>query len=493
MDRSRFTSVVTRSRIQQLAIITSIGGMVLLGSWRLPWYDERFTILLTRLSYPDLLTAIAGDVHPPLYYLLARFWMQFIPTGMGLAAQAFWLRMLSVLFTIGSIITFSKILPDFSNVIPIRYRKLLVTVFAVNGMVVYFAVEGRMYALLLLLTLLVVYLGNHKHWVLLAVVNLATLYTHNYALFYLPVTAFYLWLRHKEHIRHLILAYALPILGFLPWAWILYRQTTAIHTGYWLAPPRIGSDILATLNNLAYGPEINIAIIPATAVTTIGLGWLLYSNLRQSPRNSPKVRTCILLAWLTFMPMVIAVIVSYLVQPVWLWRGMIGVVPWLLILLWCSHLQQSKIPLAWITLIAPLIIVGSGITLIQRPLLSRNDIIPELLASEWEDGDIVYTVNDGQSINILASLPTVPLYQMPDCPDTHDRGALSPTTRASLGIHQQPLNDISYQRAWVIYDVSHLTDPCNLEKINTMIDALTPYFTIVDNEYIAMKVFLLEK
>ena len=34
-------------------------------------YDESFSALLTRVSLPKLMAATAGDVHPPLSYLLA--------------------------------------------------------------------------------------------------------------------------------------------------------------------------------------------------------------------------------------------------------------------------------------------------------------------------------------------------------------------------------------------------------------------------------------
>ena len=39
--------------------------------WAQPtWYDENFTILLARLPLDRLLQATAGDVHPPLWYLI---------------------------------------------------------------------------------------------------------------------------------------------------------------------------------------------------------------------------------------------------------------------------------------------------------------------------------------------------------------------------------------------------------------------------------------
>ena len=45
------------------------------------WYDEAFTGLLMRLDLPALLDAIAGDTHPPLYYLLVWLVTRVIGAG----------------------------------------------------------------------------------------------------------------------------------------------------------------------------------------------------------------------------------------------------------------------------------------------------------------------------------------------------------------------------------------------------------------------------
>src|SRR5512146_2707300 len=34
------------------------------------WYDESFTLVLSRLPFVQMVQATAGDTHPPLYYLI---------------------------------------------------------------------------------------------------------------------------------------------------------------------------------------------------------------------------------------------------------------------------------------------------------------------------------------------------------------------------------------------------------------------------------------
>ncbi len=467
-------------------VVAALALLVLAGAWRLPWYDERFTLLLTRQGFAGMLAATAGDVHPPLYYALAWGWMRLLPAGLPLIAQAFWLRMFSALCLAGAVIVFER-LPDLPGVVRPNQRGLLTALFAVSGTALYYAVEGRMYALLLLLTLAAVYLGGRRRWGWLAAVNAALLYTHNYALFYLPVHGLYHLARERRITRGLVLAYALPVLLWTPWAAVLYRQAAAVHSGYWITPPRLGADILASLGSLAWGPGVGLAAIPGVMVTVAGLGYLGYRMLF----SPPLARQCAPLLWLAFAPMLLAAAVSYLVQPVWLYRGLIGCAPWLVILLWCVPLSGRRLPLLWLGVAAPLLVVSAGTVALLRPMAMGQDVIPEYIADRWQPGDLLYSVNDGQSVNLLTSMPGYPLYQMPECPGSHDRGALNPATRAALGIRLQPLEAIPHRRAWVLYDVSYVTDPCRLGLADALVEGLTPQLTTVDNEFNRTEVYLL--
>src|SRR6266851_3852750 len=40
------------------------------------WYDESVSLFIARQPIPELIAHTAGDVHPPLYYLLLHFWLQ---------------------------------------------------------------------------------------------------------------------------------------------------------------------------------------------------------------------------------------------------------------------------------------------------------------------------------------------------------------------------------------------------------------------------------
>jgi hypothetical protein len=54
----------------RLALVITWCALVLSRSGGAPWYDEAFTLAVRALPFPQMLQAIMGDVHPPLYYLL---------------------------------------------------------------------------------------------------------------------------------------------------------------------------------------------------------------------------------------------------------------------------------------------------------------------------------------------------------------------------------------------------------------------------------------
>ena len=61
MDCKKYTIIIISSTILKLMLMS--GGA---------WYDEFFTLALANLPIPNLIAATMADVHPPLYYLLAR-------------------------------------------------------------------------------------------------------------------------------------------------------------------------------------------------------------------------------------------------------------------------------------------------------------------------------------------------------------------------------------------------------------------------------------
>jgi 4-amino-4-deoxy-L-arabinose transferase-like glycosyltransferase len=137
-------------KYKKLTLITLIGiflRLVFLFHHDL-WFDEAISILISRLSIPDLLTAASFDNNPPLYYLILHFWMQF-------SQNTFWLRSLSLIFSSASIplvfLTAKKLFSLRTAIL----ASLLMTLMPVQ---LYYSGEIRFYSLTILLSTIIFYL-----------------------------------------------------------------------------------------------------------------------------------------------------------------------------------------------------------------------------------------------------------------------------------------------------------------------------------------------
>ncbi len=123
-----------------------------------------------------MMKAIAGDVHPPFFYIL--LWLGKYITGTGPAG----LRLLPAVFSILALVDFHKLTQEMN--LTRRAGLLALLVMALLPANIYYAHEGRMYSLLAWLFILQLRLVINRHWLGLGIVTGLALYTHNYAIFY---------------------------------------------------------------------------------------------------------------------------------------------------------------------------------------------------------------------------------------------------------------------------------------------------------------------
>jgi hypothetical protein len=108
------------------------------------WYDETFSYILARLPVADLIRATAGDVHPPLHYLLLKYWLlatDWLPVSFEARGRA-----LSLLFSLAALGLYWLLLRRLRLARAHRRAAWLVACFMPS--LIYFSAEMRMYALL---------------------------------------------------------------------------------------------------------------------------------------------------------------------------------------------------------------------------------------------------------------------------------------------------------------------------------------------------------
>ncbi len=201
--------------------------------WRLSgtclWFDEIFSIHATRHGWIGLLRFVAADIiHPPLFYLLLKIWI-----AIG-GESLLWLRLLPALFGIAAIIPFFLLCRELD--LRLNERNLALLLLAVNGYLIKYAQELRMYSLLMFLSLGSLWLfikffktehASRKQLVWLFLTNLLLVYSH-YAGWLVVITeglTLVIWQRRR--VMQFVAGIAITMIAYAPWVLMVTRNPEA--------------------------------------------------------------------------------------------------------------------------------------------------------------------------------------------------------------------------------------------------------------------------
>src|SRR5690242_16466744 len=224
------------------------------------WYDENFTLILARLPFDQMLKATAGDVHPPLWYLIEWTIYHIAPN-----LPAWFIRVPALIFSIATLPLFAKIMNQLS--INSRMQSVAFLLMAIMPFQIYYANEGRMYAMLEFFVLLTFASALDRKYFLLFIGSLGLLYTQNYGPFYMAAIALVLAVRENialglflGNLRKYNWAMAAMMSAgilWMPWFIVIKHQMTDIAGNYWITDSSIGA-VLITIYKLFF-----IAAVPA--------------------------------------------------------------------------------------------------------------------------------------------------------------------------------------------------------------------------------------
>jgi hypothetical protein len=134
--------------IQLLYVLPLIGlGYSLYNSWKHYsfWSDELGSVSMSVLPIKEVMSAIAGDVHPPLFQLLMKLWVLCFGTDEPIV------RLLSLLSCLLAALYVFYRTTDLSKVA----RWVVITIFTTCSLFPFYAQEARSYGVTLLLSTLV--------------------------------------------------------------------------------------------------------------------------------------------------------------------------------------------------------------------------------------------------------------------------------------------------------------------------------------------------
>lgn len=464
------------------------------------WYDENFTLLATRLPMWRMLAATAGDVHPPLYYLVMWPIAQLVDI---LHAPIWILRLPSVLFSVLSLVVFALILQRLD--LNPRVKVAAMVLMTVMPFQLYYAQEARMYTLLEFLTLFAFLAMLQRRWAVFGLALGLLLYTQNYGIFNAAVLGVIALIRYvknrntikkivsvmktplmeasilnknKQELKKILIAGALACLAFLPWLLILRGQMDNISDNYWMRMTTAGLPLLILFRVVFMPQGIAPLQIPLMLVC---FAWLTISAIMLIRDRQWKLWY---IAALAFVPLIIASVASWLWQPILHYRPLIGSTPFLYILLaypvtalflevprldavqrftlrgyitqlYCRKIRINAALFAAIFLVPALLISILGIYLYATDN-KTNDASADMLAylrENWQPGDIILDMSDETWINMTAATSEFPHYRMAEC--NFMQGELSDATRRALGVaYLTP--GLPYRRAWVPLTITPL-------------------------------------
>jgi uncharacterized membrane protein len=481
MTKRTFLTISSAAAVLRLALI-----------WSAPlWYDENFTYLVSALPFGNMMRAIIGDVHPPLYYLLV--W----PLGQIPGLPGWMLRLPSVAFSLAGLWLMWRIMD--SLFISPRVQVITLSLLAILPFQILYAQEARMYALLECEVLLAVYAVLSRRWWMVTLALAAALYTQNYGLFYAPIIWIVGLVRFPRDWKPITLSVACAGLTWLPWMPVMFQQMHNIDGNYWIFNMGIGS-VLATLYQMfwafAFGPLKNIAI-PVMYGTYL---WLIASfsvyimHIFQERKASSVIVFMIALG-----PMTIAILVSMIWNPILLFRPLIGSTPFLiLICAWSlSQLTTSRSKLLAACVLLPLFVMGVGSYYINNGMQKESSsggtsTALTYIESHWQPGDVLYHAGDSSLVNWLPYSRNLAHIIKPDC-DRRAYGALTTLTRSAFGVAIEPLDGLNASRAWIVWSWSALTPQCELDQMNALIGDAVPVIVIENTKWIYAAVWLVNR
>ena len=199
------------------------------------WLDEAITGTFIRLPFWQMIRTTAGDVHPPLYYIIVK-------SAILLFGDHIWVvKLFSYIpFMMTLILVACKVSKMFGNTVAFILSVLL----CITPCIICKHAEMRMYpwALFFVLTF-AVYLysavnENRKiEWVIAVFVGICAAYTHYYALIGIAIfyiLFFMLTIKKHEIRRKLYVSVLTSSILYAPWLWVLLQQTKTIsETGWW--------------------------------------------------------------------------------------------------------------------------------------------------------------------------------------------------------------------------------------------------------------------
>jgi len=306
------------------------------------WFDEVYSWKISNGSIIKIVSETAGDIHPPLFYILLKAWN----TMAGDSVIS--MRMLSLLLSLLSMVVLYYITIE---LLPSRLQRFFaLLLYAVSPLNIFYSQEVRMLNLNLLLTLTSVYffiryLSKPKgiYGIIYCATTALSFYTHYFALFILIAQMVYaaaiyiLKPNFRDSIRPFFKYPAFAFAMFIPWLPIMAGQ--ALKGQPWRKSQsiqQVSSEVFNyfkdTFLSVYFSYESMTIMYLSHLVGLLIILFLLLCIIRILNSGSFLKNTADISILLFFIPLVLAAIVSFR-QNIVMSRYLSIIIPYLFIML----------------------------------------------------------------------------------------------------------------------------------------------------------------
>lgn len=288
------------------------------------WFDEIFGVHAATQPFGSLLSFVARDlIHPPLFYILLKLWIM-----IG-GESLLWLRLLPVVFSIVALVPFFLLCRE----LKLKWQAIAAALFliAVNGSLIKYSQEVRMYSLLLCISLFSIwlfarFLNRGKNIWLLTAVNVLLVYTHYAGWFVVAAEVTAVLLMQRIKIVQIAKMAGIVLVSFLPWVYAICNSGSikAIEQNIgWVERPGLrvlGRFVLALVEpfyQAASSVDVYSVYKVSVPVAVLVVGAMAVYLLSRE-ENREEQMNIKLLAVLIIVPAVLSFLISWL-SPFSIW------------------------------------------------------------------------------------------------------------------------------------------------------------------------------
>jgi hypothetical protein len=383
--------------IEPGALLVNVAAVVFVAArfWHLTSYglfgDEVFTLWTSAQDWSTVLSSVIEDVvHPPLFYILLKLW---IDIG---GQSVLWIKLLPVLLSIVSIIPFLLLCRELK--INQLATGLALWMIAVNNFLISHAQEPRMYSLLLLWVLSSLWLfvklqhsgqRSLRTHVALGGVNLLLVFTHYFGWVIVALELFFLLVWRRDVVRSFAIATVGVAICFSPWAYLVVtaaRKNPSRATFFWNRPPPL-SEIVGYYANLNGPLSYRWKVFGTGVVLLVFLAPIVVKCARMMKAREAKdepSRFWFLMLF-AFAPVALGFVASHVLpQSIWALRYLIIAAPayLLVVAVAATDLRRAGVRIVFVILIAGWATLSGFAEIINRDRVSWEPLVNRMIQAE---------------------------------------------------------------------------------------------------------------